>query len=118
MLALKLNFWGSKGFGIEWKEKDSLRETVRGIFPLNKGDEDPPSMPIKKSKLSARYLHDYAKVKLVWTDNLSEHLMLNTERARKELRIFQYVSLLEAAMGRTGGREIEVESDKELQMEG
>jgi len=48
-------------------------------------------MDIKKSKLRARYLCDYAHVKLVWTDNLSEHLMLDTEVTQK-LRIFRHVS--------------------------
>ncbi|KAK0722660.1 hypothetical protein B0T26DRAFT_750031 [Lasiosphaeria miniovina] len=88
MLALKLDVWEKGGLGIPWKETNSLEETVGKIFPFDKPEDGVPSMPIKNSKLRARYIRDYASVKLIWTNYLSEHLELKTDKVPKELKIF------------------------------
>ena len=89
------------GIGIRWEATDSLRTTVNNVFPLDMQDEDSNSVPIKKNKLRARYLRSRAQVELVWTDTLSDHLKLYTDNAPKKLYVFQYVSMLEAALKRT-----------------
>ncbi|KXX78180.1 hypothetical protein MMYC01_205489 [Madurella mycetomatis] len=109
MLALKLGVMVEGGVRTLWKETQSLQEIVGELFPLCTPEDDISLIPIKKSKLRARYLHDYAHVKLVWTDDLSEHLKLRTDKVPRQLRIFQYVSLLEAAWRRTQDQEVLVE---------
>lgn len=106
MLALKLGVVEQGGVRILWKETQSLQETVEEIFPLCTPEDGTSSLPIKKSKMRARYLHDYANVELVWTDDLSQHLRLRTDKVPKQLSIFQYASLLEAAWRRTKDQEI------------
>ncbi len=117
MLALKLNVREvSTGLGIPWLLDESLQEKVRETFPSEQMDEHTPSMTIKRGKLRARYLRDYAKVKLDWTNDLSDHLSLSTEEP-KTLRIFRYVSLLEAAFARFNVQDIRIQPGEMLKME-
>lgn len=104
MLALNLNLWADRGPVVPWRRNDSLQSSVKQALTTDTPEGDMPSMPIRKNKLRARYLCDYAKVKLDWTNNLADHLLFQTRDVvetggtDKVLKIFKYPSFLEAAL--------------------
>lgn len=77
-----------------WDDTKSMRNIVGQSLPgLRRSSTDTTSAatPFDKKKLRARHLRDYAKIEVVWTKHLPDHLELDG----KTLRIFQLASLLE-----------------------
>lgn len=83
---------------IIWDDTKSMRNIVeqslpgfrapRGSFPSHTTSV---ATAFDKKKLRARHLRDYAKIEVIWTKHLPDHLELDG----KTLRIFQLASLLE-----------------------
>ncbi|KAK5659867.1 hypothetical protein OQA88_13330 [Cercophora sp. LCS_1] len=75
-----------------WQEMQSLQQFVENTFIQEKEDLDP--IPIRQTKLQARYLGTYAKITIEWTSDLSQHLVLEASSSGKTVRIFEHVPLL------------------------
>lgn len=86
---------------IIWDDTKSLRDVVEQSLPgLRQSIATRRSFsstaasavtPFDKKKLRARHLRDYARIEVVWTKHLPDHLELDG----KTLRVFQLASLLE-----------------------
>lgn len=86
---------------IIWDDTKSMRDVVeqslpglRQSVPTRRSFSSAATSAVTlfdKKKLRARHLRDYAKIEVVWTKHLPDHLELDG----KTLRIFQLASLLE-----------------------
>ncbi len=69
--------------------------------------------PIRRAQMRAFKLQRYSSVQPKWTEDLSEHLMLRTEKP-KTLSIFKYPSFLVAAREAMGRRDNTMKLDESL----
>jgi hypothetical protein len=89
--------FGGDFFSPRWNESESLVAYINRVYPR---DRPAPQdvKPIRIDKLAVGYLTSYAKVDLIWTHRLTDHLILLKRSNRKTLSIFRHPAFLKVSL--------------------
>ncbi|KAH8898204.1 hypothetical protein GQ53DRAFT_817499 [Thozetella sp. PMI_491] len=96
-ISLSEETFGGDLFRPRWHEAESLTSYIDRVYPR----VQPPSLdatPIRVDKLAVGYLTSYARLHLIWTHRLTDHLMLVKRSNRKSLRIFRHPAFLKISL--------------------
>lgn len=101
---------------VVWENPKSLVELITDTYPTSEllpaGE---PRIPIRPSRLWARYLEAHTDITVEWTTHLPDHLRLNISKNKKILQVFELPSLLEAMHESTATQLIDLSVAKSLQ---
>jgi hypothetical protein len=82
-------------FKPRWKDEETLEQFISRVFPRYAWNSTQGTR-IYPEKLTASYLENYVDVRIVWTDNLPDHLVLQHTSSGKYLYMFSNAGFLEA----------------------
>jgi hypothetical protein len=97
---------------IKWKNEESFQDFVERAFP--KSDMLNLDFEGKENNLTAFNLQTYGHLRLIPTDNLVEHLLLDVRR--REVRIFHHTSYLKAHLKLSMSKELDCPITERLKM--
>jgi hypothetical protein len=96
-MSVSQETFGGDLFRPRWNEHESLESYIGRVYPRDKTTpQDVKS--IRVDKLAVGYLTSYAKLDLIWTHRLTDHLMLLKRPNRKTLHIFRHPAFLKVSL--------------------
>lgn len=90
-----------------WWPNMSLQQFIQETIPLHIMGAEETASQIKASQFNVRHLEKYVGVKIEWTRNIHEHLLLDITTSVKKLYVFQLAGFLETTYEVTRGDAIE-----------
>jgi len=86
-------------FHPRWNDSESLAVYISRVYPRTSNQPALQDVrPIRVEKLAVGYLKTYAKLQLVWTHRLSDHLTLLKRSNQKTLYIFRHPAFLKVSL--------------------
>ncbi|KAH0544928.1 hypothetical protein FGG08_001008 [Glutinoglossum americanum] len=99
-----------------WRESESLEGLVERVLPRYEIDQPGQTDTIRAQKLNVRYLYDYTKVRIEWTNNLPDHLFLQVTDEWISLRVFPHVGFLETCSRALAERDVGISTIESLSL--
>ncbi|KAK3323341.1 hypothetical protein B0T19DRAFT_201809 [Cercophora scortea] len=108
---------GGDIFHPSWKESESLTKYIDRVYP-RMTDPIQDTRTVRIHKLSASYLDTYATVRLRWTNQLTDHLILLKGDGWKSLYIFRHPAFLRHSLEILGANnpDLEQSTDEALSL--
>jgi len=86
-------------FRPRWYENECLEKYIARVYPPELSEALPQdNRSIRVEKLAAGYLASYAKLEIMWTHRLTDHLTLLRKSNRKTLYVFCHPGFLKASI--------------------
>lgn len=99
-----------------WKQTESLHEFMDRVITQSDIDSSEKAELINVQKLRGRYLRQYANIKIIWTSNLLDHLLLGVNDSYKTLRVFKHMGFLEVNSRALASQDTNLSTAKSLSL--